>query len=74
MEAEAEISAVDSRARRGQVTLWGGPLDGTRVEADPAGEYGAGAYMVVPEEEFRAVYEPVSGGDPDVWYYGGWIA
>lgn len=55
------------------VTLVGGPLDGMSfphpgdVSADP------GAYMIVPGEQARAVYEPRQDDDPDRWHFDGWV-
>ncbi|MBG0819080.1 hypothetical protein [Planomonospora sp. ID82291] len=50
-----------------QVTLQGGPLDGRAflVSADSDG-----AYLSVPGSP-GGLYEPVPGGDPDAWFYGG---
>ncbi|WP_214417331.1 hypothetical protein [Sphaerisporangium fuscum] len=54
-----------------RVVLWGGPLDGMEVEAAEPEEHGAGAYMIVPGEVSRAVYEPADDDDPGVWVYRG---
>lgn len=56
-------------AERREVTLLGGPLDGMAFLA--ACEDDGGAYMIVPGESSRAVYEP--DDDPDVWLYRGLI-
>ncbi|MEV4242222.1 hypothetical protein AB0J63_02310 [Streptosporangium canum] len=58
------------------VTLMGGPLDGTTVPGPMViadGTLETGAYMVVPQETSRAVYEPEPGADPYIWHYRGWI-
>lgn len=34
---------------------------------------GDGAYMIVPGEEARAIYEPTSDQDPLTWHFQGWI-
>ncbi|WP_271220554.1 hypothetical protein [Streptosporangium carneum] len=52
------------------VTLYGGPLDGMVLPAQPITS-DPGAYMVVPGSVARAVYEPTLGGDPAVWRYRG---
>ncbi|MEV5411026.1 hypothetical protein AB0K60_19550 [Thermopolyspora sp. NPDC052614] len=55
------------------VQLVGGPLDGmTFPHPDPAAP-DPGAYMIVPGELARAVYEPTEGDDPDRWHFGGWV-
>lgn len=59
--------------QRVRVTLHGGPLDGMTWEqpclgADP------GAYMIVPGETSRAIYEPDSPpADQTRWLYRGMI-
>ncbi|GHE47116.1 hypothetical protein GCM10017673_56160 [Streptosporangium violaceochromogenes] len=55
-----------------QVTLYGGPLDGMVLPDQPVTE-DPGAYMIVPGEARRAVYEPVPGGSPEVWHRRGYI-
>ncbi|MFD0887749.1 hypothetical protein ACFQ08_24680 [Streptosporangium algeriense] len=47
----------------------GGPLDGMRWADESPGD---GAYMIVPGEEARAIYEPTSE-DPLTWHFQGWI-
>lgn len=55
------------------VQLVGGPLDGLSFEATPptrvGGELVDGAYMLVPGELARAVYEPAEGDQPDRWHF-----
>ena len=53
------------------ITLHGGPLDGMTFP-DPGGDH-PGAYMIVPGELARAIYEPEPGGDPGRWHFCGWI-
>lgn len=60
------------------VQLVGGPHDGLTFPAAPPtplgdGTFVDGAYMLVPGELARAVYEPVEGDHPDRWYFDGWI-
>jgi len=52
------------------VTLMGGPLDGTVLPGQAESD-DPGAYMIVPGEMSRAIYEPAPGGRPDVWHYRG---
>lgn len=52
--------------------LFEGPLDGMTFSAAPPGEHGDGAYMIVPGEMSRAVYEPEDDGQ-DRWTFRGWI-
>lgn len=56
-----------------QVKLVGGPLDGMEFPHPDPESSDPGAYMIVPGEMHRAVYEPLPGGDRDVWHYGGLI-
>lgn len=53
------------------VHLMGGPLDGMVLPDQPVTD-DPGAYMVVPGEERRAVYEPRPGEDPTVWHHQGY--
>ncbi|MFI0425116.1 hypothetical protein [Spongiactinospora sp. 9N601] len=55
------------------VSLRGGPLDGMTFPAAPPDEWGDGAYMIVPGQMSRAVYEPDAPGE-DIWAYRGDIA
>lgn len=55
------------------VELIGGPHDGLRFPAQPPGEFGDGAHMIVPGEMSRAIYEPDEDGDRDRWTFRGWI-
>ena len=48
----------------------GGPLDGTVLPGQAESD-DPGAYMIVPGEMSRAIYEPAPGGRPDVWHYRG---
>lgn len=58
---------------RRQVTLTGGPLDGMEFpDPDPESD-DPGAYMIVPGETHRAVYEPDPEGDRSRWYHRGYI-
>lgn len=54
------------------VRLMGGPLDGMILPAQPVTD-DPGAYMIVPGEMHRAVYEPTPGEDPAVWHHQGYI-
>ena len=54
------------------VRLMGGPLDGMILPAQPVTD-DPGAYMIVPGEMHRAVYEPLPGEDPAVWHHQGYI-
>lgn len=54
------------------VTLMTGPLDGMVLPDQPVTD-DPGAYMIVPGETHRAVYEPDPGGPPRVWHYRGTI-
>jgi hypothetical protein len=54
------------------VQLVEGPLDGMTFSAQPPGESGDGAYMIVSGEMFRAIYEPDEDGQ-DRWKFRGWI-
>ncbi|MER7129724.1 hypothetical protein [Streptosporangium saharense] len=53
-----------------EIRLMGGPLDGMQWADESPGD---GAYMIVPGEIARAVYEPRPDGDPWVWHHVGWI-
>lgn len=52
------------------VTLHGGPLDGMVLPGQPITD-DPGAYMIVPGQTHRAIYEPDDGADPAVWRYRG---
>jgi hypothetical protein len=54
------------------VTLMGGPLDGMTMDNQPVTD-DPGAYMIVPGELHRAIYDPEPDGPPDVWHYRGTI-
>lgn len=54
------------------VQLVGGPLDGMTFSPDPD-DPDPGAYMIVPGEQARAIYEPQDGDDPDRWHHTGWV-
>ncbi len=54
------------------VTLMAGPLDGMTLPDQPVTD-DPGAYMVVPGETTRAVYEPAPDGPPNIWRYRGTI-
>ncbi|MGW4426588.1 hypothetical protein [Streptosporangium sp. NPDC004631] len=58
---------------RRQVTLTGGPLDGMEFPDPDPESPDPGAYMTVPGEDRRAVYEPHPGEDPAVWHHQGYI-
>lgn len=51
----------------------GGPLDGMEFPDPDPGADDPGAYMIVPHEARRAVYEPRPGEDPAVWHHQGYI-
>ncbi|MBB4920907.1 hypothetical protein [Streptosporangium saharense] len=55
------------------IRLMGGPLDGMSWPVDEGEPPGDGAYMIVPGEIARAVYEPRPDGDPLTWHHVGWI-
>ncbi|GHH67677.1 hypothetical protein GCM10017673_15070 [Streptosporangium violaceochromogenes] len=46
-------------------------LQGGRAGSSATGD--PGAYMVVPGETRRAVYEPLPGQDPTTWHHQGWV-
>lgn len=48
----------------------GGPLDGMTLPKQQLGD-DPGAYMIVPGEMHRAIYEPGPGDDPATWRYQG---
>jgi len=52
------------------VRLFGGPLDGMVMANQQLGD-DPGAYMIVPGEMHRAIYEPTPGEDPATWHYQG---
>lgn len=52
------------------VTLMGGPLDGMVLPNQPVTD-DPGAFMIVPGEVSRAIYDPDPDGPPDVWHYRG---
>lgn len=54
------------------VTLMGGPLDGTVLPSQPVTD-DPGAYMIVPGELSRAIYEPDPEGEQALWRFRGWI-
>lgn len=60
-------------AERRRVTLYGGPLDGMDIGEQPIGD-DPGAYMIVPGEMSRAIYEPdPPPADQGRWVYRGMI-
>ncbi len=54
------------------VTLMGGPLDGMTMANQPITP-DPGAFMIVPGEISRAIYDPEPDGPPDVWHFRGRI-
>lgn len=54
------------------VQLHGGPLDGMVLPDQVLGA-SPGAYMLVPNEERRAIYEPDDGGDRALWRFRGYV-
>lgn len=55
------------------IRLMGGPLDGTAFPDPDPSSSDPGAYMVVPGDDRRAVYEPDPDGAPKVWHHRGYI-
>lgn len=55
------------------VQLVGGPLDGMTFPHPDPDDPEPGAYMIVPGELARAIYEPTEGDDPDRWHHTGWV-
>ena len=59
---------------RQRVTLHGGPLDGMEWEWEQPITDDPGAYMIVPGETSRAIYEPdPPPADQTRWIYRGMI-
>ncbi|MCG5213430.1 hypothetical protein [Streptosporangium sp. KLBMP 9127] len=53
------------------VRLVGGPLDGMTLPNQPRTD-DPGAYMIVPGQSYRAIYEPdPDPADPAIWRYRG---
>lgn len=73
---DAENMSEDSGSGR-TVRYIGGPHDGMTWEnADPPPDGGPeadGARMTVAGTDQRALYEPQTGEDPDVWHYRGMV-